>query len=232
MRAGKWTTVLVTSLALGGGLALTGCDLLKSGSKGTSDEDTDIRAESRKRAHDDDGDEAPAEEPTAEATAKAAAGKVAAYVDMVSVRGHARLLKAFNIYQAADVTSERFVEYPKDRYVDLRQQYGDWLMVDWVNDAGDTQQGWIQAKLTDSNLKVEALPAADDGATAKAKSASKVSSAASASASAVASAAPVSSAVPSALASALRKVPKLRLKFPPKGPGPLKLKKIPKLQRR
>lgn len=131
--------VLFTFVSLGA--PTVGCGLLKGGGDETEDD----------KKKDEKKEEPPPPEPTASASASSEEdlGDVESYPEMTKAGGTFRLLRAFQVYQAADESSKRLTGLARNTLVDFKFFYKDWIMVNWPSGPGELSPGWIHIKPQD-----------------------------------------------------------------------------------
>jgi hypothetical protein len=121
------------------GTTATGCDKLKGDE--TTEEEDDKEEEEEKE-----------EEPAPSATASAEEveeGEIETYPEMTKAGGTFRLLRSFNVYQAADEGSKKLSGLARNTLVDFKFFYKDWIMVDWPSGPAELSPGWIHLRSQD-----------------------------------------------------------------------------------
>ncbi len=111
-------------------------------------------------------DPAPAPEPepaaatdTSSAAASDGDDKVAEYPEMTKMGGTVKLLKSFNVHQAADLSSKKLTGLAANTLVDLKGNYKDWVLIHWPSGPGELSPGWIHIRPTSRHVKRVVRPA-------------------------------------------------------------------------
>jgi hypothetical protein len=138
---GVLTFVLAGALL---GTTATGCDKLKGGDDETTEEEDDK----------DKKEETKEEEPAPSATTSSSAGEVEegeveTYPEMTKAGGTFRLLRSFNVYQAADESSKKLSGLARNTLVDFKFFYKDWIMVEWPSGPAELSPGWMHLRSQD-----------------------------------------------------------------------------------
>ena len=95
--------------------------------------------------------------PTPEVTDAGAAGsgEVASYPTQIPFGGTVRLLRSFQVYQAADPASKQLGGLAAGTLVDLKASFSNWMLIMWPSGVGQLSPGWIQLpNINDSSVTV------------------------------------------------------------------------------
>lgn len=95
--------------------------------------------------------------PTTEVTDAGAAGsgEVASYPTQIPFGGTVRLLRSFQVYQAADPASKQLGGLAAGTLVDLKASFSNWMLIMWPSGVGQLSPGWIQLpNINDSSVTV------------------------------------------------------------------------------
>lgn len=95
--------------------------------------------------------------PTPEVTDAGAAGsgEVASYPTQTPAGGTVRLLRSFQVYQAADPASKLLGGLAAGTLVDLKASFSNWMLIMWPSGVGQLSPGWIQLpNINDSSVTV------------------------------------------------------------------------------
>jgi hypothetical protein len=96
--------------------------------------------------------EAPAPAPADTGTAAPESGEVTTYPNMVPQGGTVRLLQPFVIHTAADPNSKILPGCCSvGTLVDLKNSYGNWMMIMWPSGVGQLSPGWIELRSVNDN---------------------------------------------------------------------------------
>lgn len=78
-------------------------------------------------------------------------GEVTTYPNMVPQGGTVRLLQSFQVRQAADPNSKLLTGLSAGTLVDLKNSYGNWMMIMWPSGVGQLSPGWIELRSVNDN---------------------------------------------------------------------------------
>ena len=86
----------------------------------------------------------------------AGSSEVATYPTQIPFGGTVRLLRPFQVYQAADPGSKVLGGLAAGTLVDLKASFSNWMLINWPSGIGQLSPGWIQLpNINDSRVRVE-----------------------------------------------------------------------------
>jgi len=151
---------VAVAFALSGiAISSSGCDKL-FGSEESEEEDDD----------DDNDDDKDKEETAAPEPVDAGAVEtddVETYPEMTKAGGTYRLLKAFNVYRAADESSKKLTGLAPGTLVDFKHFYRDWIMIHWPSGPGELSPGWIHLRPAERHVNTKKEERPDAGVEVK-----------------------------------------------------------------